>query len=164
MLSYRWHFSGLRIEDRWHFCGLSCRNTHVISMYYSVGRYITFQWTALYEDRSHFSGQSRMKTHGNPVDYISCSRIGDIYISYPDVRIDDISLHYPASAIWLYPAAENFALDAISPSLQIDESNATYFTSILHQSNSKTFHFLPCVCILGSPYILEGERTRWYDI
>ena len=27
-----------RIEDRWYFCGLSCRNTHVISMYYPVGR------------------------------------------------------------------------------------------------------------------------------
>ena len=37
-----------------------------------------------------------MKTHGISVDYISCRRIGDIYISYPDVRMDDISMNYPA--------------------------------------------------------------------
>ena len=53
-------------------------------------------------------------------------RIGDIYISYPDVRMHDVSIHYPTSAIWLYPAAENFAWDAIHPLLQIDESSATY--------------------------------------
>ena len=56
---------------------------------------------------------------------LSCRKIGDIFISYPDVRMDDISMH-PAYAIWLYPAAENFAC----PSLQIDESNATYSTPI----------------------------------
>ena len=59
------------------------------------------------EDTWHSSGQS-------------CRMIGDIYISYPDARMDDISMHYPASALWLYLAAENFAWDAIIISFTAD--------------------------------------------